>query len=131
VPKTIQQTVVFRATPHEIYQALMDSAKHAQFTGAEASISREAGGTFTAYDGGIQGKNLELAMDAKIVQSWRCDATGWPADHYSTLSIALEAVDGGTRLVLTHEDVPDPSYDECNRGWRQAYWDKMKQTFGW
>lgn len=131
MPKVIEQTLIFNAPPHEVYEAFMDSAKHSLFTGAEASVSREAGGAFSAYDGEIHGQNLELVADEKIVQSWRCNATGWPKDHYSTLAITLESVDAGTRLVLSHEDVPEPSYDECNEGWRQAYWERMKETFGW
>ena len=109
----------------------MDSRKHSEFTGEQASVSREIGGAFSAYGGSISGQNLELVPDQKIVQAWRCTATGWPEDHYSTLAITLEDVDGGTQLTLNHEDVPDPSYDECNEGWRQAYWEKMKQTFDW
>lgn len=131
MPKTIEQEVTFKATPHDVYEALMDSAKHANFTGAEASVSREAGGKFTAYDGAIEGTNVELTPDVRIVQSWRCDATGWPKDHYSHLSITLEPVAGGTLLTLDHENVPDPSFEECTEGWRTAYWDKMKQTFDW
>ncbi len=131
VPKTIQQSVTFKATPHDVYEALMDSAKHANFTGADARVSREAGEKFTAYDGAIEGTNVELAPDAEIIQSWRCDAPGWPKNHFSHLRIALEPVDGGTQLTLNHDDVPDPSYEECSAGWRTEYWDKMKQTFDW
>ncbi len=46
--RTIEQTVTFKASPHEVYESLMDSAKHSKFTGAKASISREVGGAFTA-----------------------------------------------------------------------------------
>ena len=34
--KTIEQTVEFSASPHEVYEALMDSEKHSAFTGAKA-----------------------------------------------------------------------------------------------
>jgi hypothetical protein len=30
--KTIRQSVAIKARPHEVYKALMDSTKHAQFT---------------------------------------------------------------------------------------------------
>jgi uncharacterized protein YndB with AHSA1/START domain len=30
--KPIHQTVTFKASPHEVYEALMDSKKHAAFT---------------------------------------------------------------------------------------------------
>jgi len=39
VPKTIQQSVTFRATPHEVYEALMDSSKHTDDILAPHSVS--------------------------------------------------------------------------------------------
>lgn len=33
--KTIEQSVTFNASPHDVYEALMDSEKHSQFTGAK------------------------------------------------------------------------------------------------
>ena len=74
--KTIKQSVTFRAKPHEVYEALMDSGKHAKFTGGEAHISREVGGKFSAFDGYSEGVNLELMPDKRIVQSWR--TSDWP-----------------------------------------------------
>jgi hypothetical protein len=34
--KPIHQTIIFKATPHEVYEALMDSKKHAAFTGGNS-----------------------------------------------------------------------------------------------
>ncbi len=67
MPKTIRQTVTFKASPHEVYEALMNSRRHAKFSGGKARLSRKVGGKFTAYDGYIEGTNLELAPDKKIV----------------------------------------------------------------
>ena len=58
--KTIEQTVTFRASPHDVFEALMDSGKHSHFTGAQANISRQVGGPFTAYEGALSGTILEL-----------------------------------------------------------------------
>lgn len=125
--KTIEQTVTFEASPHDVYEALMDSDKHSQFTGAMASISREVGGSFTAYDGALSGTNLELVPDVKIVQSWRGSDDGWPADHYSTATFSLEAIDGGTRLTFVQTGVPEQSFEGISQGWQTYYWPKMKQ----
>jgi uncharacterized protein YndB with AHSA1/START domain len=46
--KSIRQSVVFKAPPHEVYEALMDSKKHARFSGEEARISRKDGGKIRA-----------------------------------------------------------------------------------
>ena len=69
--KIIKQNIFFKAAPHEIYEAFMDSRKHSKFTEGKAKIIREVGGNFTIDDGYITGTNVELVLDKKIVQSWR------------------------------------------------------------
>ena len=120
----IQQTVTFNASPHEVYELLMDSAKHAEFSGDSASISREVGGEISAYGGYITGGNLKLIPDREIVQSWR--AVDWPEGHYSTVTFVLLPIPGGTRLNFTHVDVPDGTEDEFAQGWIDNYWEPMK-----
>lgn len=123
--KTVKQTVTFRASPHNIYEALMDSKKHAQFTGGEAKISRKVGGKFTAFDGYSEGINVELVADKKIVQTWR--ASDWPEGHYSKATFSLKEVEGGTRLTFTQTGVPEEHYEDISQGWRDYYWAPMKK----
>lgn len=106
----------------------MDSRKHSVFTGTKASISRKIGGEFTAYDGYIEGVNLELVPDQKIVLSWR--GSDWPAGHYSRATFSLKAVEGGTRLTFTQTDVPEEQYEPISQGWRDYYWKPMKEMLG-
>jgi activator of HSP90 ATPase len=123
--KAIKQTVTFKTTPHAIYEALMDEKKHATFTGGEAKISRKAGGKFSIYGGDIEGKNLELITDQKIVQSWRY--SDWPEGHYSTATFTLEPIEKGTRLTFSQTDVPDDKYEDIKQGWKDYYWGPMKE----
>jgi len=102
--KTVKQTVTFKASPHDVYEALMDSKKHAQFTGDKASISRKVGGKFSVFDGYSEGTNLELIPDNKIVQTWR--ASDWTEGHYSKVTFSFKEVEGGTRLNFTQTGVP-------------------------
>ena len=74
--KTIRQSVTFKASPHGVYETLMDSKKHSALTGSQVRISRNIGDKFSVYGGDIVGVNLELAPDHKIVQSWRY--SDWP-----------------------------------------------------
>jgi activator of HSP90 ATPase len=124
VSKLIRQTVTFGATPHEVYEALMDSRKHAQFTGDEASISRKVGGKISAYGGYITGTNLEMAPDQKIVQAWH--AADWPEGHFSRVTFQLTPVRNGTRLTFTHSGVPAEQYESIKQGWIDNYWKPMK-----
>ncbi len=123
--RTIRQSVTFKATPHDVYEALMDSKKHSQFSGGEAIISREVGGKFTAFDGYSEGTNLELVPDKKIVQTWR--ASDWPEGHYSTVTFSLSEVKGGTKLTFTQTEVPAEQYKDISQGWHDFYWTPMKQ----
>ncbi|MCZ6776333.1 MAG: SRPBCC family protein [Ignavibacteria bacterium] len=124
MPKTIRQSVTFKASPHDIYERLMDSRKHSKFTGNKASISRKVGGKFTAYGGYISGTNLQLVPNKKIVQSWR--GSDWQKDQFSRATFALKEVSAGTRLTLTQSGVPDKHYKSIKQGWITHYWNPMK-----
>ena len=124
--KTIKQSVVFKATPHEIYEMLMNSKKHSHFTNASAKISQKIGGKISAYDGYIEGKNTEIVPDKKIVQKWR--GSDWPEGHYSTATFELRKVASGTQLKFTQIDVPEEQFKEISEGWIEHYWDKMKKV---
>jgi activator of HSP90 ATPase len=123
--KTIKQSVTFKATLHEVYEALMDAKKHAAFTGGKATISRKEGGKFSVFDGYAEGVNLELEPDKKIVQTWR--AEDWPEGHYSKATFVFTAAAGGTRLTFTQTDVPEEFSDEIAQGWKDYYWEPMKK----
>jgi len=123
--KNIRQSVTFKASPHEVYEALMDSRRHSKFTGEKASISRKIGGKLIAYGGYIEGANLDLVPDKKIVQSWR--GSDWPKGHYSKATFALRKVKGGTRLTFYQSGVPAQYYEGIKQGWRDFYWAPMKK----
>ena len=123
--KIVKQTATFKASPHEVYEALMDSKKHAKFTGDKATISRKIGGKFSTFDGYSEGINLELIPDNKIVQTWR--ASDWPEGHYSKVTFSFKEIPGGTRLTFTQTGVPAKQYDDISQGWRDYYWAPMKE----
>jgi activator of HSP90 ATPase len=125
VPKTIRQSVTINASPNAVYDALMDSKTHSLFTGSKVRISRRVGGTFTAYDGYAEGKNIELSRGKKIVQSWR--GRDWPKRQYSKATFAMRKVRGATRLTFTQTGVPDRKYRSIKQGWSDFYWAPLKE----
>lgn len=123
---TITQTVTVNAKPEDVYHVLMSSSKHAELTGSPASISAKVGGRFTAWDGYIVGKNLELVKGKKIVQEW--STTEWPRGYPpSRLVITLVAKGQGTELRMVHSKVPTEQKDDYAEGWRTYYWDPLKK----
>jgi activator of HSP90 ATPase len=123
--KNIRQVVTFRVRPRTIYEALMDSKKHARFTAARASISRKVGGRISAYDGYIEGINVELVPGKRIVQAWR--ASDWPQGWFSKVIFTLAGTPSGTRLTFTHSGVPANQTESLRAGWTEHYWDKLKK----
>ena len=122
--KTIKQTVEFKASPEEVYDALMDSKKHARFTGAKATVSRKVGGKFSVWDGYAEGQNLELEPGKRIVQTWR--ASDWPEGSFSKVTYAFTRTKTGTKLTFTQTGIPDDFVKDIKQGWTDFYWAPMK-----
>ena len=122
--KDIRQTVTFKASAHAVYEILMDSKKHSELAGDDARISRKVGGKFNVGNY-IEGVNLELVPDEKIVQAWRYN--DWPKGHYSKATFALKKSEGKTKLTFTQTGVPEKFYADIKQGWIDYYWTPMKE----
>jgi activator of HSP90 ATPase len=115
------------ATPEEVYNAWLSSKGHAAMTGSPASVSSVVGGEFEAWDGYIQGKNLELVPNKRIVQTWR--TSEFSADEPdSHIEITLEPAGKQTKLTLHHTDLP-PHGGQYESGWVESYFEPMKEYF--
>ena len=75
--KTIRQSELFHGVePAEIYSAMLSGPKHTKMTGSKATGSTKVGGKFTAWDGYISGRNIELEENKRILQEWQ--TSEWP-----------------------------------------------------
>ena len=128
--KTIEQEIIIKGTPHEIYEVFMDAKKHSKLTESKAKVSREIGGSFSIYEGALSGKNVELIQDKKIVQTWRGDGENWPKGYYSKITLIFEPDDKGTLIKFTHIDIPEASYESVKEGWDMYDWEPLKEMFG-
>jgi len=127
--KTIKQEVIVPATPVEVYEAFMDAKKHSAFTGSRATCDPKVGGEFTAWDGYISGKNLELEKGKRIIQEWV--TTDWPKNYPpSRLELNFKAVKEGTEISMIHSEVPTEQADDTKQGWIDFYWEPLKEYFG-
>ena len=117
------------AEPAAVYEAWLSSDMHSGMTGAKATVSAEEGGSFTAWDGYISGKNIELKKDVSIVQSWR--TTEFAAgDPDSRLEITLKKIKNTTEITLDHSGIPNRQSKAYIKGWRDFYFKPMKEYFG-
>jgi uncharacterized protein YndB with AHSA1/START domain len=126
---TIKDKVVIPATPEEVFDAFIDPKKHTAFTGSKATGSPKVGGKFTAWDGYISGKNLELEKGKRIVQEWI--TTEWPEGYApSRLELTFTKVSSGTEISMVHSNVPAEQADDYKQGWIDFYWNLLKK-FKW
>ncbi len=125
ISKNLRQSVTFQASPHEIYEILMDPQKHSALTGSTVKLERKVGTRFSVYDGDIHGENLELIPDRKIIQSWHY--ADWPENLYSKVTFSLKEASNGTLLSFRQIGIPQKYYEEIKQGWKDYYWNPMKE----
>jgi activator of HSP90 ATPase len=122
-------TITLNASAQQIYDAWMSIDGHSAMTGSVAQVNPKIGGTFSAWDGYIFGKTLELEPAKKIVQAWR--TTEFPDDATdSRVEILLEEKKGKTKLTLNHTDMPEDQVESYKQGWKDFYFKPMKEYFG-
>jgi activator of HSP90 ATPase len=121
----ITQKEIIPATPMEVY---IDEEKQTEYTGSKATSDSRVGGEFTAWDGYITGKYIELKPGRKIVQEWR--SSDFPeGTSPSRFEISLKDVKGGTELTMIHSGVPEEVAEDIGQGWKDYYWEPMKRYF--
>ena len=119
---------VFPAIPEKVYAAWISSKEHSKMTGSPAEVSDKAGKPFEAWDGYIQGKNLEMDPPNRILQSWRTSEFE-ESDKDSLLEILFESEGNGTRVTIRHSDLPAHGM-QYRQGWIDSYFIPMLAYFG-
>jgi len=125
--KSIEQVVTFRATPDQVFEALIDSAQHTAFTGEAATIDRRVGGAVSCYGGKVTGIQLDVAKNERIVQAWR--PGNFPPGVFTIITYALapDGADGkGTKLTFTQHAIPDEAHEHLKTGWEERYWKPLR-----
>ena len=55
----------------------------------------------------------------------------WPEAHHSVVTIKLSQSPNCTTLTLSQTGVPSSQTDSTKQGWRNYYWNSIRQTFGY
>ncbi len=124
----IHQEIEFKAAPHRIYEALLDSKQFGTVTNTAAQIHRQAGGSISIFGGLVVGRNIELIADQRIVQAWRL--TEWPKGVYSIARFELKASGTGTKLIFDHAGFAPEDRGHLDEGWHKMYWEPLRKFLG-
>jgi activator of HSP90 ATPase len=122
-------TVILHASAERIFNAWLSSDGHSAMTGSAAIVDKKLGGAFTAWDGYIFGKTLEMEAPRRLVQAWRTSEFPEGAPD-SRVEILFDEVKGGTKLTLIHSDMPEDQVESYKQGWKDFYFKPMKEYFG-
>jgi activator of HSP90 ATPase len=117
---TLHFEVDYKTTPHKIYQVLLDAKEFSACTGVPAEIDPKVGGAFKLFGGQIEGRNIELVPDKRVVQAWR--PAYWTAGVYSIVKFELVATGTGARIVCDHAGFAENLHDSLAEGWQDHYW---------
>jgi len=120
---SIHQEIDFRVMPARIYDVLLDGKQFSAFTKETAEISPREGEAFRLFGGLIEGRNIELVPNRRIVQAWRPGS--WPAGVYSIVRFELVAQGPGTRVVLDHSGFTEEKWETLREGWTAHYWEPL------
>ena len=115
--------------PEELFDMWLDGEAHAEMTGGEATCEPVEGAAFTAWDGYIEGANIELDRPTRIVQSWRTSEFS-DDDEDSRVELTFEPTeDGGTLMTLVHTNIPAGDGEKYLGGWNDHYFEPMQAFF--
>ena len=121
----IHQEVDFPAAPARIYEALLDAKQFSAFTGGSAEIEAQLGGSLKLFGGHIEGRNIELVPNQRIVQAWR--EASWSPGYYSLVKFELVSRSPGTHLVFDQTGIAEEDWGHLNEGWPVRYWEPLRK----
>ena len=121
-------SISLKASASKVYKTWLNSKGHSDMTGGKANINDQPGFKFTAWDGYIQGENLELEANKRIVQTWRTSEFKSNQED-SLLEIEFIEIDKNScKIILQHSNLEDTD-SKYIKGWKDHYFEPMKKYF--
>ncbi|MCX6295453.1 MAG: SRPBCC domain-containing protein [Bacteroidetes bacterium] len=122
---TIEQTYEMKASPEQVFEALVNPDIIQDWSGDEAKMGAEVGSTFSLWGGQMYGTNIEVVKNKKLVQEWCYDQWEKP----SKVTFTLKGKGETTTVELLHEDVPEKSVNSIADGWGAYYLGAIQEMF--
>ncbi|GET31962.1 hypothetical protein PbJCM13498_08250 [Prolixibacter bellariivorans] len=122
--KEFKKYFKLKASPADVYNALVNPVMLEIWTGEPAVMSTEPGSRFSLWDGAISGENVEFEQDTRIVQKWY-----FGEDEDSVVTIKLHPDKGGTSMEVHQTNIPDGAFDNMKSGWEEDYYGSLAELF--
>jgi uncharacterized protein YndB with AHSA1/START domain len=117
----IVKEIYIDAPPSVVFQFLTDQKKMIRWMGIRAEIDPRVGGIYRVEPNGrdvIRGEYLEVVADSRVVFTWGFEGGGYKVPVGSSrVEIDLAPEGKGTRLRLTHRELPPEAREGHDGGW--------------
>ncbi|SED89065.1 SRPBCC family protein [Ruania alba] len=115
-----QTSIEIAAPPEVVYDYLTTDDGMTAWMGQHANLDPRPGGTFAVDIAGylIRGRYLHTEPPTRVTVSWGVAGSEDLPAGASTVEFRLTAIEGGTRVDLTHSDLPDPDVPGHADGWQ-------------
>jgi activator of HSP90 ATPase len=124
---SIHQQASIAANPADVYAVLADADALSTLSGMRGQVARSEGDAFSAFDGHVVGRHIELVPNERIVQAWRFPQ--WEPGTYSIVRFTMVPDNGGTRLILDQDGEPDDWHDHIQANWPTFYFNPLSRHF--
>ncbi len=121
---TIKMSRRIKATPEEVYMALVNPFTIELWSGDPAIMSEVAGEEFSLLEGNISGKNISFIPNQEIKQIWY-----FGEEVESQVTIRVFPDKANTQVWVEHTGIPEEAYENMLDGWNHAYLDPLKDFF--
>lgn len=121
--KKLRKTYSIEAPLSRVWQALIDPKDIDAWGAGPAIMDATSGSMFSLWGGEINGTNVEVEKEKKLVQEWYAGAWVKP----SHVTIRLSAKGSTTTITLEHTEIPDSEYDSIKGGWDDYYFGAIKK----
>ena len=106
--------------PERVFAYFTDSAKWTAWQGTEAEIELRPGGIWRVNvtgDGFASGHVVEVVPNRRVVFTWGWEQSSPVLPGSTTVTIDLLPDGDGTRIQLTHSDLPSDQVELHRMGW--------------
>ncbi len=127
--KKLELKEEFKCRASDLYRVFTDINMVRAFTQTSNLVyEAEKGGKFSLFDSNITGYFVDLKPNERIVMNWRNKR--WPDEHYSLVTLEFVEKEDCTKLHLTQSGTPLAFVDNTVEGWKNFYFNSIKQVFG-
>jgi uncharacterized protein YndB with AHSA1/START domain len=119
MPDPVTASVHIEAERERVFEYFTNPQAMVRWMGDYAVLDPSPGGEFTVDIEGVpvRGRYVEVEPPSRLVISWGHAGSERLPPGASTLEVLLRPVPGGTRVEITHRDLPEPEAGLHRGGW--------------